>query len=111
MIIPLDYREPNQQVNITDKREWVIVLVLQLVLDLVQQLETWDQHAVLVKVVLVQAVHRNVHQQRSRLALHDVAIQTDVQETIRDIDRIVTDHQTIVGMECSVVVKDAPGVR
>ena len=57
-----------------------MVLVLQLVLDLVQLLGTWDQHAVLVEVVLVQTVHRDVRQQRSRLALHDVAIQTDVRD-------------------------------
>ena len=47
----------DQQVHITDEREWVVVLFLQLVLDSIQQFGTKNQHAVLVEVVLVQTVY------------------------------------------------------
>ena len=68
----------DQQVHITDEREWVVVLVLQLVFDSIQQFGTRYQHGVLVEVVLVQTVYRDIGKQWSGLALHDIAIQTDV---------------------------------
>ena len=68
----------DQQVHITDEREWVVVLSLQLVFDSIQQFGTRDQHSILVEVVLVQTVHRDIGKQWSGLAFHDIAIQTDV---------------------------------
>ena len=63
--------------HITDEREWVVVLSLQLVFDSIQRREQ-NQHGVLVEVVLVQTAHRDIGKQRGCFAPHDIAIQTDV---------------------------------
>ena len=75
----IDYDgESDQQIVVSDEREWFVVLVFQLLFDSVQQLGTPNQHAILVEVVFVQAVHRDIRKQWSGLAFHDIAIQTDV---------------------------------
>ena len=72
----IDYGcEFDQQIDVSDEREWFVVLVFQLIFDSVLQLGTRNQHAILVEVVLVQTVHRDIRKQWYRLAFHDVAIQ------------------------------------